>query len=255
MLIPNKMPQTKEQLITFLCNLSDQVANGIAIIDQSDCHQSFLYCNESFSHLTGFSQQELIGKDLKILRGTKTDSEIESEIAINIKTESPFEINIIHYHKDGSPFWNCINSFPIRDFTNKVQVTVLYFKNITDASLDKMLSKLEREVYAELEQGADSENILQLITEKVEKYYLRNIYCAIRVLQPNNELTVVATGSLPLHIIESINENLLEPNAGFNENAIYIDDYSLKHDDHSILEQQLTHTVISLLVKTNSKPA
>lgn len=238
MLIPSKMPQTKEQLISFLCYLSDQIVNGIAIIDQSDCHQTFLYCNESLTNLTGYSRKELIGKNLKILRGTKTDPELEQEIEINIKTETPFELNMIHYHKDGSPFWNCINSFPIRDFSNKVQYTLLLFKNITDASLDKMLSKLEREVYAELEQGADSENVLQLITEKVEKYYIRNIFCAIRVLQPNDELKVVATGSLPLHIIEEINESLLNPSAGFNENAIYIDNYSSKQVNTSKINQK-----------------
>ncbi|MFY3793081.1 EAL domain-containing protein [Ureibacillus sp. MALMAid1270] len=246
MLIPSKMPQTKDQLISFLCHLSDQVVNGIAIIDQSDCHQTFLYCNESLSILTGYSRQELIGKNLKILSGTKTDSELEQEIEINIKTETPFELNLIHYHKDGTPFWNCINSFPIRDMSNKVQYTVLLFKNITDSSLDKMLSKLEREVYAELEQGADSENILQLITEKVEKYYIRNIYCAIRVLQPNQELKVVATGSLPLHTIEEINKNLLDSSAGFNENTIYIDQYSSKRKNKSSSKQRdLIHSVTS----------
>ncbi|HWL22950.1 MAG TPA: EAL domain-containing protein [Ureibacillus sp.] len=243
MSIPSKMPQTKEQLITFLCNICDQQANGIAIIDQSDCHLSFLYCNESFSHLSGYSRQELIGKDLSILRGTKTQAEIEAEIEVNIMTETPFEMNIIHYHKDGSPFWNCINSFPIRDYTNKVQYTLLLFKNITDTSLDKMLSKLEREVYAELEQSTDSENVLQLITEKVEKYYVRDIYCAIRVLDPNNELKVVATGSLPLHIVERINEDLLQPSAGFNEYAIYIDDFSVKHDKDLKSTHQNTHCV------------
>ena len=245
MYIPNKMPHTKEQLISFLMFLSEQATIGIAIVDQSDCQQSFLYCNESLVHLTGFSRQELIGSNLKQFRGTKTDSEIESEIQINIKSETPFELNVIHYHKDGSPFWNCINSFPIKDYTNKVQYTLLYFKNITDNSLDKMLSKLEREVYAGLEQGSDSTNILQLITEKIEQYYVRDIYCAIRVLKPTNDLKVVATGSLPIKVVEDINEQLLEPNIGFNENAIYIDHYSSKSEKQLVSDQLHTYAVIS----------
>ncbi|KGR78501.1 sensor domain-containing phosphodiesterase [Ureibacillus manganicus] len=245
MYIPNKMPHTKEQLISFLMFLSEQATIGIAIVDQSDCQQSFLYCNESLVHLTGFSRQELIGSNLKQFRGTKTDSEIESEIQINIKSETPFELNVIHYHKDGSPFWNCINSFPIKDYTNKVQYTLLYFKNITDNSLDKMLSKLEREVYAGLEQGSDSTNILQLITEKIEQYYVRDIYCAIRVLKPTNDLKVVATGSLPIKVVEDINEQLLEPNIGFNENAIYIDNYSSKSEKQLVSDQLHTYAVIS----------
>lgn len=245
MFIPNKMPQTKEQLISFLCTLYEQAPKGVAIIDQSDCNQSFLYCNDPFLHLTGYSREELIGSNLSLLSGTKTNSEKQLEIEINIKMEIPFEANIIHYQKDGSPFWNSINSFPIRDFSNKVQYTLLYFKNITDSSLDKMLSKLEREVYAGLEQGADTEKILQLITEKIEKYYIRDIYCAIRVINQFAELNLVATGTLPIHIIESFHGKILEPHAGFNEHAIYIDDYSSFQDDLTISEQQFSQNIVS----------
>ncbi|SOC36298.1 GGDEF domain-containing phosphodiesterase [Ureibacillus acetophenoni] len=245
MFIPSKMPHTKEQLITFLCTLCDQAPKGVAIIDQSDSSQSFLYCNEPFLHLTGYSSEELIGNNLTLLCGTKTNSEKQLEIEINIKTETPFEINVIHYQKDGSPFWNCINSFPIRDYTNKVQYTLLYFKNITHSLLDKMLSKLEREVYAGLEQGADTEKILQLISEKIEKYYIRDIYCAIRVLNQYDKLDVVATGTLPVHIIENFDDKIHEPNAGFNENAIYIDDYSPIYDHQVVSQQGFYQSIVS----------
>ncbi|RKJ14201.1 hypothetical protein D7X33_48420, partial [Butyricicoccus sp. 1XD8-22] len=152
----------------------------------------------------------------------------ESEIDLNIKSQLPVEINIIHYHKDGSPFWNYLYSLPIKDETNEVQFTLICCKNITDQMLDKMLSKLEREVYAELDKGGDTEVILQLIAQKIEMYYIRSVYCAIRVLDSTGELKVVATGSLPSTLIESINAYIIEPTAGFNEKAVYIDNVSHK---------------------------
>lgn len=228
MLLPNKMPLSKEQLLSFVCNIIDQSNSCIAIIDQQDSNLPILYYNESFSELTGYINNELIGKNLRSLRGIKTDPEIESEIDLNIKSQLPVEINIIHYHKDGSPFWNYLYSLPIKDETNEVQFTLICCKNITDQMLDKMLSKLEREVYAELDKGGDTEVILQLIAQKIEMYYIRSVYCAIRVLDSTGELKVVATGSLPSTLIESINAYIIEPTAGFNEKAVYIDNVSHK---------------------------
>lgn len=228
MLLPNKMPLSKEQLLSFVCNIIDQSNSCIAIIDQQEQDLPILYYNESFSELTGYINNELIGKNLRSLRGIKTDPEIESEIDLNIKSQLPVEINIIHYHRDGSPFWNYLYSLPIKDETNEVQFTLICCKNITDQMLDKMLSKLEREVYAELDQGGDTEVILQLIAEKIEMYYIRSVYCAIRVLDSNGELKVIATGSLPSTLIESINAYIIEPTAGFNEKAVYIDNVSHK---------------------------
>lgn len=226
MLSPNKMPLSKEQLLSFICNIIDQSNSCIAIIDQQNPNLPIIYYNDSFSELTGYINNELIGKNLRSLRGIKTDPEIESEIDLNIKSQLPVEINIIHYHKDGSPFWNYLYSLPIKDETNEVQFTLICCKNITDQMLDKMLSKLEREVYAELDQGGDAEIILQLIAQKIEIYYIRSVYCAIRVLDSNGELKVVATGSLPSTLIESINAYIIEPRAGFNEKAVYIDNVS-----------------------------
>ena len=68
-------------------------------------NSTIVLVNEAFLKMTGYTENEVIGKPINFLYGPKTDStiveKIEKAIAENTRTIS----EIIYYKKDGSQFW------------------------------------------------------------------------------------------------------------------------------------------------------
>lgn len=225
-----KMPLTKDQLLPFLCNISEQYHMGIAIIHLEKEDFPLVYINTAFTELTGFHHDDIIGKNIRSLRGIKTNSEVEDELFYHFSTKTSFEQNILHYHKDGIAFWNNITFQTIKDSDGHTTYAMLHCKDITESMLNKMLSKLEHEVYIELEENGDLQDILQLITEKVEKYYIRDINCTIHILQPEGKLVPIASGSLPLSFVKSIDNLETSCSSGY-KSAVYINNLSCRNNE------------------------
>lgn len=193
-------PQSKEQLFHSICNFAKQYSTGVAILDACHPERPFVYYNESFAVLTGYNNDELIGENLSKFVGTRTSENLLESLNDSLEHARPFETSLVHYQKDGSPFWHEMFIHPIRDGHDTIQYIMLHSKDVTYEKLFKMLSKLEHEVYNEIEKGGELSSILHLISTQIETYYIRNIYCAIHLTQANETLATVASGSMPVEL-------------------------------------------------------
>ncbi|KGR74573.1 GGDEF domain-containing phosphodiesterase [Ureibacillus sinduriensis] len=250
-----KMPLTKNELLPFLCNISEQFHIGMAIISLEKSDFPFVYVNQAFTTLTGYLQTELIGKNFDVLTGVKTSMEHNGELFFNFDRRQPFEVNMIHYQKDGCAFWNHIFCQPIVDRDGLASYALIHCMDITEQMLSKMLSKLEHEVYIDLEENGELNNILQLITEKVEQYYIRDIFCAIHVVDHERNLVAIASGSLPLSLIQAMNHLEMSGSAtGYNDSVIYINDLSSKNiDSNNLIKKYNLSSCWSKPIFTNEK--
>ena len=192
--------QSKEQPFHYICNFAKQYRTGVAILDACHPERPFVYYNESFAMLTGYQNDELIGRNLSQFVGMNTAKNLLEALNDSLEHARPFETSLVHYQKDGSPFWHEMFTHPIRDRHDNVQYIMLHSKDITYEKLFKILSKLEHEVYREIEKGGELSHILQLISTQIETYYVRNIYCAIHLTQTNQILATVASGSMPIEL-------------------------------------------------------
>lgn len=218
------MHLSNEQLYSYFCTIGEQYSYPIAIIGISNNSLPILYYNQAFATITGYDSEELIGKNISILQGSKTSLEEQHELEFHILNELTYETKLLQYKKDGTAFWIQICTHPIKNGQNETAFALIQCKDITEEMLEKMLHSLEHEVYVELEQDSQLEDILQLITEHIEKNYIRQIYCAIHILQQNGELQVIASPTLPLRLIAPIVGMEVTPSTGFSEKAVYIKD-------------------------------
>lgn len=228
MLAQNIKPLSKEQLFSSLCNISEQCSTGVAIINPHDNTLPILYSNSTFTELTGYSIQELIGQNLNILNGPKTDSKLHNSLQHRLKNFQPIKTRILHYQKDASPFWNEITAHPIKDEHGEIQYILLHFNDVTVPTLYKMLSKLEHEVYQDIEKGGELHDILQLITTQLETYYTRDVYCAISLTQPNQSTFITAVSSLPTKIAHALQNNGIDSYLTTDCSTIFVKNYSNK---------------------------
>jgi len=80
-----------------------EVSQGVLICDEN---RLVTYANPSFTKITGYSQEEMLGRSCAILQGPDTDPDTIVKIRAALQAGEPFEGEILNYRKDGTPFWN-----------------------------------------------------------------------------------------------------------------------------------------------------
>ena len=79
--------------------------------------------NEAFVNLTGYSRQEMMGRNCRFLQGPKTDSSSAPRIRTCLATGHGCIEWIVNYRRDSTVFWNLLFISPIHDADG----TLLYF--------------------------------------------------------------------------------------------------------------------------------
>ncbi len=90
-----------------------------------------LYTNEAFTRMTGYSQEEIIGKTPRILKGPKTDRAILDKIRAALEAGEPVLAELMNYRKDGSEFWVELSIVPVADESGRYTHWISVQRDIT----------------------------------------------------------------------------------------------------------------------------
>lgn len=121
------------------------------ITDPRQDDNPIIFSNRAFSELTGYSQQELVGRNCRLLQGPETDQISVKSIREAVSTGRDLSIDILNYRKDGSTFWNALFVSPVRNDDGEVIyffASQLDFTNIKskEAELARARHLAEQEV-------------------------------------------------------------------------------------------------------------
>ena len=91
-----------------------------------------VFANNAFCLLSGYSREEILGRNCRFLQGPGTDSETVAKIREAVRRVESIEIDIQNFRKDGEPFWNRLLMAPVYDtegalayfFASQVDVTI-----------------------------------------------------------------------------------------------------------------------------------
>ncbi len=83
----------------------------VADLDQDDL--PLIYSNKAFSNLTGYSIDEITGRNCRFLQGADTDRETVATLRSSIEDRTASITCILNYTKDGEPFHNLLVMGPI----------------------------------------------------------------------------------------------------------------------------------------------
>lgn len=90
------------------------------VTDPSQADNPIIFCNAAFLKLTGYGDDEVIGRNCRFLQGPETDQDTVAKIRDNIAAGQDVAVDILNYRKDGSTFWNAVFISPVRDETDKI---------------------------------------------------------------------------------------------------------------------------------------
>ncbi|GAB7550946.1 hypothetical protein NRB_04420 [Novosphingobium sp. 11B] len=78
-------------------------------------------CNEAFLELTGYSRKEVIGRNCRFLRGTRTEEEQAAMLRDAVAQVRPAMVELINYRKDGTAFRNAVMVAPLFDGDGEIE--------------------------------------------------------------------------------------------------------------------------------------
>ena len=115
----------------------DVADDGIVISDATRADAPIVYVSPSFERLVGYSADEILGTNCRMVQGPGTDRETVKRIAIALQQGKVFQGEILNYRKDGTPFWNFLRIAPIRDASGRVTHHVGTQSDVTELHLSR----------------------------------------------------------------------------------------------------------------------
>ncbi len=90
------------------------VTSGISVSSVNDPDLALSYVNPSFEVMTGYTLEEVTGRNCRFLQGADTDQPGLTLLREAIREDRGTVAILKNYRKDGTPFWNELALSPIR---------------------------------------------------------------------------------------------------------------------------------------------
>ncbi|QKF66235.1 PAS sensor-containing response regulator [Arcobacter venerupis] len=102
------------------------------IVIKMDTHLNITYVNEHFCQISGFLQEDLIGKEFKYLKYHDMGNDIYTNLYANILNNKPWQGKLKNIKKDGSSFTTDAYVIPTLDETGEMTGAISIQKDITE---------------------------------------------------------------------------------------------------------------------------
>ncbi len=105
---------------TILADILDSCVNGVTLSDPDLPDNPIVFANAVFETMTGYGQDEILGRNCRFLQGEDRDQPGIAEIRSAIAEHRPVEVTLRNYRKDGTQFYNRLSIRPLLDPDGKV---------------------------------------------------------------------------------------------------------------------------------------
>lgn len=92
-------------------------SNGIVLTDANQFDNPIIYVNPAFEAITGYSADEVMGRNCRFLQGSDPRQPEMEELRKALQEQRECSITLRNYRKDGTLFWNELHISPVFDET------------------------------------------------------------------------------------------------------------------------------------------
>jgi diguanylate cyclase (GGDEF)-like protein/PAS domain S-box-containing protein len=132
--------------------------SAICITDNLARDNPMVYVNPAFERITGYSSQEVLGRNARLLQGTDLAQPELITIRAALHDQRPCHVVLRNYRKDGSMYWNELNISPVRNDAGVVTHYIGVHSDITDAKTHQ--DELARQANHDSLTGLPNRNLL-----------------------------------------------------------------------------------------------
>lgn len=94
--------------------------NGVVIADARQPDMPVIFINRAFERITGYSGQEVLGRNCRFLHGNEDNEAERAGIRHALANHQEFSTLLRNVRKDGTLFWNQLYIAPVRDARGEV---------------------------------------------------------------------------------------------------------------------------------------
>lgn len=121
----------EEEHLALLESVVKHTNDGIMITEAKPGHP-IVYVNEAFTKVTGYTNDEVYGKNARIFQGPKTDKSQFPALKNAIVNWQPFELTLINYKKNGEEYWNNFSISPVMNNKGEYTHWISIERDVTD---------------------------------------------------------------------------------------------------------------------------
>jgi PAS domain S-box-containing protein len=122
-----------------LTQILDGSVNGITLSDPDKEDNPIVYANKAFEQITGYSKEEIVGRNCRFLQGQERDQEELQQIRDAIKNAKSVEVTLKNFRKNGELFYNRLSITPL--FDNEGHL--IYFLGVQYDVTEQILAQQE----------------------------------------------------------------------------------------------------------------
>ena len=115
---------TEQRIAQETLRLRDHALRGLSqsvcITGLADTDFAMIYVNDGFLTMTGYSREEVLGRNCRMLQGADTDAAAVATLKRSAVEGVASQVVIRNYRKDGTAFWNALSLSPLTDGEGRV---------------------------------------------------------------------------------------------------------------------------------------
>jgi diguanylate cyclase (GGDEF)-like protein/PAS domain S-box-containing protein len=113
-----------------------EFAKDVILVTKSDPIDEpgpeIVYVNKAFTELTGYTQEEVLGKNPRILQSNGTDEKSKIIIRQGLEQKKPIRVTIKNYSKTGEEYWLDLSILPLKNSQGVVTHFVAIERDVTE---------------------------------------------------------------------------------------------------------------------------
>lgn len=118
--IPEKEICEKDEVLIAMLNSEGHENVPYCVCDPDKDDTPIIFSSDGFCEFTGYSREEIEGRNCRFLQGEGTKKEHVDKIRQAIKDQVATCVNLLNYRKDGTTFVNEFFLAPLRDSNKKL---------------------------------------------------------------------------------------------------------------------------------------
>ena len=144
----------------------------MVLTDPNQPDNPIVFVNRAFLDLTLYREEEVLGRNCRLLQGEQTDPATVAELRAAVHEGRAVAVDILNYKADGRPFWNGLFTGPVFDAEGKLLYWFASQMDITRRRVSEQsyLQAQKMEAIGQLTAGLahDFNNLLQVVAGNLE---------------------------------------------------------------------------------------
>ena len=214
--------KAKDALLDIRKNALASASNGILIADAQQPNIPVIYCNAAFEKMTGYSQEEILGKNSQFLQGDDRDQKEINTIKNALKHGKACKVTLRNYRKDGTMFWNDVSITPVHNEENILTHFIGIQTDITNKVQEENLKDQTRKILKLIVQDNPLKTIGNKIVETLETYFRDCVASFLLLDTEHKTLHQLAAPNLPESFSSYMESLKIGPQSGSCGTAAFL---------------------------------